>query len=412
MEWIDDIAKDDCPADKACQISLLLHTHFEDVLEDLLIFLESPYASLRQNHLAPCFQSHCYGIMYNIFLELQVEMERLYEETMELVMPRDVAVLRLLSIQRLLFAFQKHSEQITMILGPPKFWVTKAMAHIPSNSSVDSPKSDRAGHVDGSLKEQTSLLDSAGASDSLSSELEVLNRMTKDLLSESRDLWMFWVSEKLSSDLLHNLMEDGNLSATTPLRGWEETVVKQEQSAESTSETKVSLPSMPSKYITFFLNQACVEIRRAGGHVLDKLTLQSFASTLLEKVIGIYGDFISNEEVFHAKVSKEGVLQILLDLGFSVDILSGGDFIGREDVSRQDNSQTEKSISRDSVRTDGLINGLAQRLDPIDWHTYEPYLWENEKQCYLCHAADFEFFAQAGCRRNTAVVQYEDLVSN
>lgn len=90
----------------------------------------------------------------------------------------------------------------------------------------------------------------------------------------------------------------------------------------------------------------------------------------MEKVIGIYGDFISNEEVFHAKVSKEGVLQILLDLGFSVDILSGGDFIGREDVSRQDNSQTEKSISRDSVRTDGLINGLAQRLDPIDWHIY------------------------------------------
>lgn len=68
-------------------------------------------------------------------------------------------------------------------------------------------------------------------------------------------------------------------------QGWEETVVKQEHSAESTSEIKISLPSMPSKYITLFLNQACVEIRRAGGHVLDKITLQSFSSMCLRKVL-------------------------------------------------------------------------------------------------------------------------------
>lgn len=68
-------------------------------------------------------------------------------------------------------------------------------------------------------------------------------------------------------------------------QGWEETIVKQEQSVESQSEMKISLPSMPSLYITSFLFQACEEIDRVGGHVLDRIILQNFASRLLEKVL-------------------------------------------------------------------------------------------------------------------------------
>lgn len=219
-EWIDDIAKwiddgTDYPGDEASHISSLVHTLFEDVLEDLLIFFDSsPNASLRRDDLAPFFQSHCFRIMYTILFQLGFEMEQLYyDESMQIsklfVIPRDVAVLRLLSIQRLLFAIQKHPERIAMILGSPKLWVTKAMAYIPSNYSVYSPNSGRAGHVGGSLNEQ---LDSSEASDSL----EVLNRKTKDIFSEAHDLWMFGVSEKLSTDLHHNLMQDDKLSTTTP----------------------------------------------------------------------------------------------------------------------------------------------------------------------------------------------------
>lgn len=51
-----------------------------------------------------------------------------------------------------------------------------------------------------------------------------------------------------------------------------------------------------------------------------------------------------------------------------------------------------KSVSRE--RIDGLINRFSQRLDPIDWLTYEPYLWENERQSYLRHAVLFGFFVQ------------------
>lgn len=71
------------------------------------------------------------------------------------------------------------------------------------------------------------------------------------------------------------------------------------------------------------------------------------------------------------------MLQVLLDLGFVADILSGGDSNTNEELSRvprvkspfrrkHDKSQT-KSVIRDHV--DGMINRLSQRLDPIDWLT-------------------------------------------
>lgn len=51
---------------------------------------------------------------------------------------------------------------------------------------------------------------------------------------------------------------------------------------------KILLPSMPSLYITSFLFQACEEIQRVGGHVLDKPILKNFASRLLDKVLKEY----------------------------------------------------------------------------------------------------------------------------
>lgn len=69
-----------------------------------------------------------------------------------------------------------------------------------------------------------------------------------------------------------------------PTQGWENIVVKQENSNENESEMKISLPSMPSLYIISFLFQACEEVHRVGGHVLDKKILQKLASGLLEKV--------------------------------------------------------------------------------------------------------------------------------
>ena len=76
-------------------------------------------------------------------------------------------------------------------------------------------------------------------------------------------------------------------------------------------------------------------------------------------------------------MSDKGVLQVLLDLRFAADVLSGGDFNTNEELSKnakskffsrrkQDVNQT-KSVIREQV--DSLVNSLSQKLDPIDWLT-------------------------------------------
>ncbi|KAF5187245.1 conserved oligomeric Golgi complex subunit 1-like, partial [Thalictrum thalictroides] len=194
--------------------------------------------------------------------------------------------------------------------------------------------------------------------------------------------------------------------------GWEETVIEQEQSDEDSPDMKIALPSMPSLYVISFLFQACGEIQRVGGHILDKSIFQKFALSLSEMVIKIYNDFVSSLEVRKPPVTERGVLQILFDLRFTIDVLSGGDLNFKEELQKnpkfkfgfkqnQDQSQFN-SANRKVVM--GLINSLSQRLDPIDWATYEPFLWENGKQAYLRHAVLFGFFVQLN-RMHTSTAQ-------
>ncbi|KAJ6357431.1 hypothetical protein OIU78_005312 [Salix suchowensis] len=401
----------------------------QSVLDDLLSFLESPKAALRIKDLAPFLQEKCYESISTILTELKKELDSLYAamgnaNNVGQCVPPSIVVEKSLYIGRLLFAFQNHSKHIPVILGSPRFWAKDTMAAVfdklpsvlrQSRFANEYPIPDSPGRQSPtSSKRQSSSATAAlrGANESASPKLEELGRIMKDLCIRAHNLWISWLSDELSAILARDLGKDDGLSATTPLRGWEETVVKQEQSEESQAEMKISLPSMPSLYIISFLFRACEEIHRIGGHVLDKSILQKFASRLLEKVIEIYEDFLSSRESHQSQVSEKGALQILLDLRFSADVLSGGDCNINEEISRnpkvkvpfrrkQDQSQM-KSVSRE--RVDGLINRFSQRLDPIDWLTYEPYLWENERQSYLRHAVLFGFFVQLN-RMYTGSVQ-------
>ncbi|CAM8931536.1 unnamed protein product [Rhodiola kirilowii] len=92
----------------------------------------------------------------------------------------------------------------------------------------------------------------------------------------------------------------------------------------------------------------------------------------------------------------------MLDIRFSADVLSGGDVVKNDDLSKsvakkspfrrkQDETKNE---TENRKQVNKLIKTLSQRLDPIDWQTYESYLWENEKQSYLRQAVLFGFFVQ------------------
>ncbi|KAB2085854.1 hypothetical protein ES319_A05G426000v1 [Gossypium barbadense] len=399
------------------------------VLEDLLSFLESTNASVRLKDLVPYLQNKCYDCVSAILKELLTELDNLYtaigsEPKESDSVPPPLIVERSLFIGRLLFAFENYSKHIPLILGSPRFWVKytapaifeKLPSSLWQSKAVNgSPFSDSLGRqILTSSERQSSSATAAllGANESASPKLYDLCKIMRELCIRAYSLWISWLSDELSVILSRELGQDDGLSATTPLRGWEEIIVKQEQSDEGSSEMKISLPSMPSLYVISFLCQACAEIHRIGGHVLDKPIVQRFALSLIEKVISNYKNFLSTREASGAQVSEKGILQVLLDIRFAADVLSGGDFNVNEELSikpksksafrrKRDHIQT-KSAVRDSV--DGLIYSFSQKLDPIDWLTYEPYLWENERQSYLRHAVLFGFFVQLN-RKYTDTIQ-------
>ncbi|GAB2287118.1 hypothetical protein Dimus_021504 [Dionaea muscipula] len=384
-------------------------------LEDLLCFLESPKSSLRVKDLAPYLQNKCHESLSSILMDLRKELEQLHDSLQTVdkednFLPPATIVGKSLFIGRLLFAFRNHSKHIPVLLGSPRLWVDETLIsglekfsllrH--SRISSDYPLSDSSGkQMLSSPGRQISLAGAAlfGANDSPSPKFEELVRTMRDLSITAHGLWISWVSEELSNILSQDLRNDDGLAAITPLKGWDEITMKQEQPGDSEVEMKISLPSMPSFYISSFLFGACQEIHHIGGHVLDKTILQQFASRLLEKVIVIYDDFHRNHK---DQVSEKGVLQVLLDLKFAADVLSGGDsnindgsskvLVKKFPLRRKQDQDKPKSVSRE--RVENLVNQFARRLDPIDWLTYEPYLWENEKQSYLRLAILFGFFVQ------------------
>ncbi|XWS42998.1 hypothetical protein CRYUN_Cryun16bG0062600 [Craigia yunnanensis] len=390
----------------------------QSVLEDLLSFLESAKASVRLKDLVPYLQNKCYESVSTILKELETELDILYNaiesEYKQGDSVRPIMVERSLFIGRLLFAFENYSTHIHLILGSPRFWVKYTAPTIfeklpsllwQSRAANNSPFSDSLGRkILTSSERQSSSATTAllGAKESASPKLDELGKITRELCIRAYSLWISWLSDELSIILSRELGQDEGLSATTPLRGWEEIVVKQEQFDEGSSEMKISLPSMPSLYVITFLRQACEEIHSIGGHVLDKSIVQRFALSLIEKFIPLYQNFLSIREACGAQVSEKGILQVLLDIRFAADVLSGGDFNVNDESStkpkfkssfrRKQNQIQTKSVVRE--RVDGLIYCLSQKLDPIDWLTYEPYLWENERQSYLRHAVLFGFFVQ------------------
>lgn len=99
----------------------------------------------------------------------------------------------------------------------------------------------------------------------------------------------------------------------------------------------------------------------------------------------IYGNFISTFEARLPQVSEKGVLQILLDLRFTVDILSGAKVLSLSGTDLSLKEETMKNMltkplyrrkpahtqtnSASENRVMSLIRALSQRLDPIDWAT-------------------------------------------
>lgn len=130
----------------------------------------------------------------------------------------------------------------------------------------------------------------------------------------------------------------------------------------------------------------CFQISTAYiGAVLVIPILSSCIEFLILQVVFIYGNFISSLDARIPQVSEKGVLQILLDLQFTVDILSGAKDLSSSGTDSNLKEEPTKNmllkpsyrrkpahIHTNSAREErvmSLIHTLSQRLDPIDWAT-------------------------------------------
>lgn len=76
-------------------------------------------------------------------------------------------------------------------------------------------------------------------------------------------------------------------------------------------------------------------------------------------------------------MSEKGILQVLLDVKFATDVLSGGDSNAVRELSGNMKSKVsvrrkqDQSLMTSAIRerSEQLLNRLSQRLDPIDWLT-------------------------------------------
>ena len=115
------------------------------------------------------------------------------------------------------------------------------------------------------------------------------------------------------------------------------------------------LPATISSYVLTALHNALQETQRIGGHLLPRTAIHALASSLAEAMLHAY-----DESLALSQLSEKGTLQVLLDVKFTSDVLA-------------------RSAAE---RTDELQKQLTRKLDPIDWATYEPHLWENERRAY------------------------------
>lgn len=248
----------------------------------------------------------------------------------------------------------------------------------------------------------------SGAAPVPSARFERLQLRLHDVGLHAYGLWADWASAGLAAALANNLATDPTLAADAPLRSWEETVVGDgsgvddvaaalEGTADGGSglEMRFQLPAAPSPAAIQLALAACQEIDRAGGHLLEEEPLLLFKwrlggsllSTLSSALAGVAGSAGNAEDVvggatsdlgkLAGTLSEKGVLQLLFDARFLTDMFSSGRPVSATPADAASSAAAVASRRRETVQLEALLSG---RLDPIDWATYEPYLYANKER--------------------------------
>ena len=175
-------------------------------------------------------------------------------------------------------------------------------------------------------------------------------------------------------DLEENLLNDDQLELAHAPHDWETIALG------TSDDVTIELPALPSSYVLEMLHKASRLVSKAGGHVLSKRALKHFADALGNGAMSAYANFLGLSDssvskkvqlLNNTELSEKGALQMLFDQRLVHDFLAGG----------MKPSPEAPKLANEKARV--ITQSLIKGLDPIDWATYEPYLWENEARCYV-----------------------------
>ncbi|KAL3140348.1 hypothetical protein ABBQ38_004612 [Trebouxia sp. C0009 RCD-2024] len=327
----------------------------------------------RAGELQPFIQEQCFEAVQAMAEQLQAALQQLGQPAMDLQGAHLVEQALLLG--RLSRIVGSNNPALGLILGPPEGWGR------PEGVTLAAQRALRP-----SALEHKSSVKSHGAA--LHQDLQ---QKLRDVTMSAYEVWAGWVGRGLCMQLQAALQSDAALTSSTPLQAWEETIIAQEDGMEEGGgEMRFRLPAAPSPGPLMFLLAACREVARAGGHTTGAVAVQLLEWELGNAVLEAFSEVLQSSGSLSGKVSEKGLLQLLFDVRFLSDALAGGRPLNDTPPPPPPPSRLQRGQGKaQSPAVQGrhrafqsLEASLSSQLDPIDWATYEPYLWGNEATYY------------------------------
>lgn len=212
-------------------------------------------------------------------------------------------------------------------------------------------------------------------------ENSLIEALTIDLLKVSSlafTVWIDWSVEKTSIIFAEELKADAVLQSKIAPITWEKIVVPVDVDGGSRSEMKLLLPSSSSGAFLNFIFRALNEMQTAAIGISSKSDImKAYAFALKEASISILKKATAPGGYLEDKISEKGRVQLLFDIFFLADVLSGASAL----IQIDDTDVKHRNVKCDKEMK-ALRLSISDAIDPIDWATYEPYLRQLEERYY------------------------------
>lgn len=329
-------------------------------LEDVVRFVNSDgdMTPSRKAEIEPFAKVQCKKAMQDLEKLVLATVERLESTSTSTADAAAIAVEQRLFLARLSSDIATGSKSLQLTLGSPERW-----SNVVSVSSFANGIR-RLGSIGAGTAQQKSTV--------CAREMVEVQEFLQKASFRASKAWIDWATAALVARLSDRLGSSHGYRTVVALKWWEELEVED----GGNEPLKINLPTVPSPCVVACCFDACCELHRAGAHYLDMETLRYFEWSLGHEMLRMVESLLDEGSPFSQALTEKGILQLLLDIKFLEDVLAGC----------SDGAETGADATAAHLqwkrRVSAVLGKLTARIDPIDWATYEPYLWQNEGKSY------------------------------